>query len=67
MARIGLHIAVNILFFLWMFLVRVEILGVKGAFKRGIPPYLIESGIIDRIFLCSRTFFGQSFFGIKKI
>ena len=32
MARIGQHISVNILFFLWMFLVKVEMLGVKGAF-----------------------------------
>jgi len=32
MAKIGLHISVNILFFLWMFLVKVEMLGVKGAF-----------------------------------
>ncbi len=32
MAKIGLHISVNILFFLWMFLVKVEMLGVKAAF-----------------------------------
>ena len=32
MTRIGLHISVIIMFFLWMFLIRIEVLGLKGAF-----------------------------------
>jgi len=62
MARLGLHISVNILFFLWMFLIRVEILGVKGAFLHT----LLNLGLLVVLFYAHGKYLVNPFFESKK-
>ena len=62
MARIGQHISVNLLFFLWMFLVKVELLGVKGAFLHT----SLNLGIWIVLFYAHGHFLVNPFFESKK-
>ena len=62
MAKIGLHISVNILFFLWMFLVKVEMLGVKGAFLHT----SLNLGMWVVLFYAHGHFLVNPFFESKK-
>ena len=62
MARIGLHIFVNFLFFLWMFLVKVEELGVKGAFLHT----LLNLGLWVGLFYAHGKLLVNPFFESKK-
>lgn len=62
MTRIGLHISVNILFFLWMFLVKVEMLGIKGAFTHTI----LNLGMWVALFYVHGRFLVNPFFETKK-
>ena len=62
MARIGLHIFVNLLFFLWMFLVKVELLGVKGAFLHT----LLNLGLWIALFYACGKFLVNPFYESKK-
>jgi len=62
MVRIGLHISVNLLFFLWMFLVRVELLGVKGAFLHT----SLNLGIWIVLFYAHGHFLVNPYFESKK-
>ena len=62
MARIGLHISVNILFFLWMFLVKVEVLGIKGAFFHT----LLNWGMWVGLFYAHGKFLVNPFLESKK-
>ena len=62
MARIGLHIFVNFLFFLWMFLVKVEELGVKGAFLHT----LLNLGLWVGLFYAHGKLLVNPFFEPKK-
>ena len=62
MARIGQHISVNLLFFLWMFLVKVELLGVKGAFLHT----LLNWGMWMILFHAHGFFLVNPFFESKK-
>ena len=62
MTRIGLHIFINILFFLWMFLVKVEQLGVKGAFFHT----SLNLGMWVGLFYAHGKFLVNPFFESKK-
>ena len=62
MARIGLHISVNIFLFLWMFLVKVQVLGVKGAFFHTI----LNWGMWVGLFYAHGKFLVNPFLETKK-
>ncbi len=62
MARIGLHISVITMFFLWMFLVRVEQLGVEGAFFHT----LLNLGILVMLFQVHGKLLVNTFLESKK-
>lgn len=62
MARIGLHISVIIIFFLWMFLVKVELLGMKGAFIHT----LLNLGMLVALFQVHGKLLVNTFLESKK-